>query len=442
MSGTTKYGLSSLYNNTGPNNSAFGNAAAFNNLDASCNTAIGGNALFYNTNGPHNTAIGAGAMCNNVGGQLNTAVGSSALEGLLPPESVGDFNVAIGPQALYSNKADYNVAVGYQSLLNNSTGIRNVAAGYQSLISNITGSENVAIGNVCMNENTIGSFNVALGKAALSSSAGNNNTAIGAASLSRITVTDGSNNTAIGYESGLTTKAGNNNTFLGAYTGTDSVTAYTTSTAIGYYAQINASHQIVLGTSGEIIKIPGSYVGINGVYNPTATYPVDGGTYALDVSGNINAYYINLLSGSTYTNNPYGLVPKAYVDGLASGITPLEACQCASTEYIDLTANPSTYSNIIDGYTLQNGNRVLLYYQGGSSTTPNVDNGIYVVNLSSTPYWSRSSDMSGNSDAAYTTTFILNGSTNGGIQFVETASPGIVGIDNLIFNIFKYLSNI
>jgi hypothetical protein len=36
MSGTTKYGNSSLYNNTGVNNSAFGNAAAYKNLDASC----------------------------------------------------------------------------------------------------------------------------------------------------------------------------------------------------------------------------------------------------------------------------------------------------------------------------------------------------------------------------------------------------------------------
>ena len=87
-------------------------------------------------------------MCNNVGGQLNTAVGSSALEGLTQT-SVGDFNVAIGPQALYSNQGDRNVAVGYQSLLYNTTG-----------------SENVAIGNLCMKNNITGSNNVALGKAA------------------------------------------------------------------------------------------------------------------------------------------------------------------------------------------------------------------------------------------------------------------------------------
>ena len=60
---------------------------------------------------------------------------------------------------------------------------------------------------------------------------------------------------------------------------------YKNSTAIGCYANIDASFQMVLGGSPQYlpgypnIKIPGSYVGIGGVYNPT-------NGYALDVSGN------------------------------------------------------------------------------------------------------------------------------------------------------------
>jgi hypothetical protein len=209
MSGTTKYGESSLYNNTGPNNSGFGEAAAFNNLDASCNTAIGANALFYNTNGPHNTAIGAGAMCNNVGGQLNTAVGSSALEGLLPPASVGNFNVAIGAQALYNNS-------------------------------------------------------------------------------------DASCNTAIGTFSGYYNTSGDYNTFIGfdADVSNNGI-KYQYSTALGYNSIIDASNQIVLGTSAEKVKIPGSYVGIGGIYNPSSGY-------ALDVSGNINFLGNLYQNGSIY----------------------------------------------------------------------------------------------------------------------------------------------
>jgi len=214
MSGTTKYGDSSLFNNTGPNNSAFGNYAAYNNLDASCNTAIGSNALFLNTTGEHNTSIGAGSMCNNTIGSLNTAIGSSALEGI--STTIGNGNVAIGAQALYDNSgASYNTAIGTFS-------------GYY---------------------NTSGNYNTFLGFGV-----------------------DVSNN------------------------GTAASGIYNYSTAIGYQATIDASNQMVLGTSTEHIKIPGSYVGIGGVYNINET-PNE---YNLDVSGNINFSGLLLQNGSIY----------------------------------------------------------------------------------------------------------------------------------------------
>ena len=195
MSGTTKYGESSLYNNTGKNNSGFGWYAGYNNLDASCNTAIGSNSLFYNTNGEHNTAVGAGSMTNNETGSLNTAVGSSALEGT--STNVGNRNVAIGAQALYNLDADCN--------------------------------------------------------------------------------------TSIGTFSGYHNTSGNYNTFIGFYADVSNNETCEYSTAIGYNSTIDASNQIVLGTSQEKVKIPGSYVGIGGNFNPSAPYPNDGGTYALDV---------------------------------------------------------------------------------------------------------------------------------------------------------------
>ena len=355
MSGTTKYGQSTLYNNTGPNNTGFGEAAAFNNLDASCNTAIGANALYYNTTAPHNTAIGAGAMCNNTTGSLNTAVGSSALEGLTQ-RSVGDQNVAIGAQALYNNS-------------------------------------------------------------------------------------DASCNTAIGTFSGYYNVSGNYNTFLGYITdvsnnGTNPTGIYNNSTALGYNAIIDASNQMVFGTSSERVKIPGSYVGIGGNFDPNNPYP-DGGTYALDVSGNINAYYINLSSEDNYTNNPNGVVPKSYVDAISSGLNPLAQCQCATTALVDLTAAPPT---TIDGYTLITGDRVLVNYQ--ASTNPNsasVDNGIYVVNLTTSPYWARSTDMPDTNppfSAVKTSTFIQNGTLNGGAQFIQIEDPADVGDNALLFQIF------
>jgi hypothetical protein len=214
MSGTTNFGDASLSKNTGPNNSAFGAYAAYNNLDASCNTAIGANALFFNTTGPHNTAVGAGAMCNNTTGSLNTAVGSSALE-RTSQGSVGNNNVAIGAQALYNNTdASFNTAVGTFSGYYNTSGIYNTFIGFDADISN-----------------------------------------------------NGTNPSGI----------------------------YQRSTALGYSATIDASNQMVFGTSTEKIKIPGSYVGIGGVYNINATP-----SYNLDVSGNINFSGQLLQNGSTY----------------------------------------------------------------------------------------------------------------------------------------------
>ena len=67
---------------------------------------------------------------------------------------------------------------------------------------------------------------------------------------------------------------------------------YNNSTAIGYQSIIDASNQIVFGTSSEKIKIPGTYVGIGGIYNLT-------GGYALDVSGNLN------VSGTTSNVSDY-----------------------------------------------------------------------------------------------------------------------------------------
>ena len=311
MSGTTKFGTGSLNTSTGANNSAFGNYAAYHNGDASCNTAIGSNALFNNTNAPHNTAIGAGSMFYNTTGQLNTAVGSSALEGSgTAAASVGNQNVAIGAQALYDNSGDYNVGVGCYALLNNTTGSNNTAVGYETMKLSSVGTYNTAVGfralyydtsgnsntsngALSLSFNTSGSQNTAVGLSALQlNTTGSNNTANGTFSL--FNNRDGSGNTAIGFEAGLDVSGNSNyNTFLGSNTDVSSNTLiYNNSTALGYNATIDASNQIVLGTSNEKVKIPGSYVGIGGVYDLS-------NNYTLDVSGNMRTSKDALINGLT-----------------------------------------------------------------------------------------------------------------------------------------------
>jgi len=357
MSGTTKYGLSSLYNNTGPNNSGFGEAAAFNNLDASCNTAIGANALYFNTDGPHNTAIGAGAMCNNVGGYLNTAVGSSALEGLTQI-SVGNQNVAIGAQALYSNSGNYNVGVGCYALLNNTDGSGNTAVGYSTLQSNDDGIRNTAVG--------FGSLPL-------------NNT--------------GNQNTAVGNDAGLLLTGNSNyNTFLGGRTAVDTnLSLYSNSTALGYQATIDASNQIVLGTALESVYIPGSYVGIR-TYNP-------GNGFTLDVSGNlnttmdasINSITVGLGGGNLSTNTAIGF--EALLNNTSGQRNT--AIGCEALNHTEGGGSQNTGDNTVVGYTA-------LYNNIDGSCNTAVGSGALYYNLysnnSAFGYFAGVHDISGNTN--------------------------------------------
>ena len=218
----TNYGLNSLKNNNGNDNSAFGAYSLYNSNSTSNNTAVGSNSLFFNTIGVNNTAIGAGSICNNTTGSLNTAVGSSALEGTIGV-SVGDKNVAVGAQGLFNNTGNLN--------------------------------------------------------------------------------------TALGAYAGLANTSQINNTFLGALTDLSSNNlAYTNSTALGYNAKIDASNQIVLGTSSEKVKIPGSYVGIGGVYSPASGF-------SLDVSGNVNVKGGNIDISGNGIIFPNGTQTQAYLGG-------------------------------------------------------------------------------------------------------------------------------
>jgi hypothetical protein len=163
-----------------------------------------------------------------------------------------------------------NTVVGFEALNANTVGYENTALGYRALRLNKS-NDNTAVGLNALRETTDGSFNTAVGSQSLYAN------------------TNGKNNTAIGYLSGvknLGTFIGPTNcnycTFIGNNTSTDNNFGYNYSTAIGSDAQINASNQIVLGTSNEKIKIPGSYVGIGGVYNPSGL-----NNYNVDLSGNL-----------------------------------------------------------------------------------------------------------------------------------------------------------
>ena len=224
-------------------------------------------------------------------------------------------SVGVVGSSVYNN----NTVVGNLTFTNNTTGYENTAIGGGALQINITGYKNTAIGVGSLGGNIIGANNSALGINSLKESI------------------NGYYNSAIGVNSGKQFIDGSNNTFLGVDTGVFSpLNIYNNSTAVGYGAIIDASNQMVLGgLSGSYpnIKIPGSYVGINGVYNPA-------NGYALDVSGSIQ--FSNVL----IPNYP-GTTPGSSVNAIGA----YQSSSLLSTPFTPGATNPST----IVSFTPNNG---------------------------------------------------------------------------------------
>jgi len=191
-----------------------------------------------------------------------------------------------------------------------------------------------AFNNVIKNNNTTNAqSNTAIGYQSLQSDiSGNSNTALGYQSLQANTY--GNQNTALGYNSGNTLTTGDYNTFIGTNTDvSESNLKYQYSTAIGYNAKIDASNQIILGGTGAqgypSVKIPGNYLGIGGVYDPT-----NAGENVLDVSGNarisgtlnLGIAIVDSVSTQTGITAPF-LISTTSVSGLTGTFAHVSASQ-------------------------------------------------------------------------------------------------------------------
>jgi hypothetical protein len=200
----TAIGLNALSNNAGSDNVAIGENALYNYLTPTVaqtgnyNVAVGNNAIQYNTIGYQNVALGNQALNNNTTGYLNVAIGNNAMEGTGTTNETGSYNVAIGNQALNNNiSGSDNAVVGNAAGYFNTTGKNNAALGANALLNNTTGTQNVAIGKDALKSAQVAIGNVAVGHHALKNNAtGNGNIGIGNHALTASTT--GSNNVGIG----------------------------------------------------------------------------------------------------------------------------------------------------------------------------------------------------------------------------------------------------
>jgi len=171
----------------------------------------------------------------------NTAEGQKALFGL----TSGLWNTALGAFTLYGNTSGSgNTAVGINGLRNNVTGAFNTAVGVDALFANngdptlTQGSNNCAVGGFALFANTTGSDNTANGTFALSANnTGFDNTAVGTSALQRNGA--GGGNTAIGEAALNENTTGSTNTAVG--TGALLVANGDSNTAVGAGAGTNVS---------------------------------------------------------------------------------------------------------------------------------------------------------------------------------------------------------
>ena len=214
------------------NSIAIGNGAVANGNNS---TAIGNGAYSFGDNqivlGTDNQNLMTLSTATNV-----VAIGTNAGQ-----TSQGGASVAIGISAGNSNQSASSVAIG-SSAASTSQGAGSVAIG-SSAASTSQGLSSAAIGVNCCLSNT-GGFVTAIGSESGKYQTGSVNTFVGHAagqenSATTITYT-GQYNTYIGY---------------GTYA---SQTNLNNSTAIGVFARITASNQIVLGTATETVSIPGN----------------------------------------------------------------------------------------------------------------------------------------------------------------------------------------
>lgn len=121
---------------------------------------------------------------------------------------------------------------------------------------------------------------------------------------------------------------------------------------------------------------------------------------------------------------PLTLASKAYVDGIAQGLSIKNSVKAATTSNITLSGTQT-----IDGYALVAGDRVLVKDQSTGS-----QNGIYEVAAGA---WTRTLDADTDSELPGSFTFVENGTTNIGSGWVTPTNPITLGVTSISYTQFS-----
>ena len=235
------------------NNTFIGKNSKSSAIDgADSNVIIGTNAGDALTSGDDNVFIGYAAGGVNTGGGKNISIGAQAGD-----NSNGSSNISIG----FNTGGTHN----FLSVL--------IGTNVGRLISTVNNYGTIGIGHETLYMLTEGQQNTTLGYGALRFEAkGDFSTAIGYQALRMQTGTDGTvGSTAIGYRAGYNATSGINGTFLGASTNPSSGSA-DNEIVIGYGVTGLGDNQTVIGNSSQTHVVFGGDALISGSAQSTGSF--------------------------------------------------------------------------------------------------------------------------------------------------------------------------
>ncbi|MFH0843056.1 MAG: tail fiber domain-containing protein [Bacteroidota bacterium] len=367
---------------TGLYNSFLGYMSGLKTTDGIANTFFGDSTGLNNTYGSYNVFLGKNAGMSNDSSISNVFIGKGAgeLATHTAKEYSGNYNVAIGTLAGYSNKGLGNVFLGQEAGYSNTTGNRNVFLGTLAGYYNDTASFNVGIGTSAGYNNmgksgvfigdhagfeNLGNYNVFIGTdAGYSTTTGEKNVILGSDAgyynttgiyntfIGNLTGTynsTGNYNLYAGSEAGYTSTEGEHNVYLGNLAGTSATGSYNTiiGNAAGKDITVNyntmvgqqAGYATTTGKGNAFFGHESGHENISGEYNtiigPAAGYNNTTGSYNVFL-GRWAGYYetgSNKLYIDNYGNNDY--------DALIYG--DFSASQLRFNAYVGINSTPDSY---------------------------------------------------------------------------------------------------
>lgn len=353
-----------------------------------------------------------------LGGVLNPAHGGTGVNN-------GVFTTTLGGNL--STAADFTTS-GAHALTLNTTGATNVTLPTSGTLATLAGSEILTNKTISGSSNTLSN--------------------IGNASLTNSSVTFNGTTVALGASGTITANTPNAATFNNSGTGDVSGTTFNGSAArtisyntVGASPLAGSSSLVTVGTitSGTWNGNPigNSYLANSAITIGTTSISL--GATSLTLGG---------LTSVAVTQDPVSalqLATKQYVDAVAEGLHVHAACAAATTGTLaSITGGSVTYNNgtagvgatltlgvaltTLDGYTLQNGDRVLV-----KNEATQANNGIYTWATGGTVL-TRATDFDTATEiASGDFTFVTNGTLYANTGWVQTNPVTTVGTDPVIF---------